>query len=87
MVLIRHSGNTSKKDPVEVAQEGKITTRLVKGGATLYLLDGAPSQSKAVLWVGNGQRYITVFLYDGKEPPLKIFCFLKVFFASEVYLE
>jgi hypothetical protein len=41
------------KDPVEattkLAQEGKIVTRLVKGGATLYLPEDAPSQSKGVL--------------------------------------
>ena len=42
-----------KKDPVEattkLAQEGKIVTRPVKGGATLYLPEDAPSQSKGVL--------------------------------------
>ena len=41
------------KDPVEatikLAQEGKIVTRPVKGGATLYLPEDAPSQSKGVL--------------------------------------
>ena len=41
------------KDPVEattkLAQEGKIVTRPVKGGATLYLPEEAPSQSKGVL--------------------------------------
>ena len=41
------------KDPVEattkLAQEGKIVTRPVKGGATLYLPEDAPSLSKAVL--------------------------------------
>ena len=41
------------KDPVEattkLAQEGKIVTRLVKGGATLYLPEDAPSQVKGVL--------------------------------------
>ena len=41
------------KDPVEsttkLAQEGKIVTRPVRGGATLYLPEDAPSQSKAVL--------------------------------------
>ncbi len=41
------------KDPVEgttkLAQEGKIVTRPVKGVATLYLPEDAPSQSKAVL--------------------------------------
>ncbi|MGD0627110.1 MAG: hypothetical protein ABSB32_20685 [Thermodesulfobacteriota bacterium] len=41
------------KDPVEattkLAQEGKIVTRPVKGGATLYLPEDAPAGSKAVL--------------------------------------
>jgi hypothetical protein len=41
------------KDPVEattrLAQEGKIVTRLVRGGATLYLPEDAPIQSKGVL--------------------------------------
>jgi hypothetical protein len=41
------------KDPVEattkLVQEGKIVTRPVKGGATLYLPEDAPSQSKGVL--------------------------------------
>jgi len=41
------------KDPVEattkLAQEGKIVIRPVKGGATLYLPEDAPSQSKGVL--------------------------------------
>jgi len=41
------------KDPVEattrLAQEGKIATRPVKGGATLYLPEDAPSQSKGAL--------------------------------------
>ncbi len=41
------------KDPVEattkLAKEGKIVTRPVKGGATLYLPEDAPSQSKGVL--------------------------------------
>ena len=41
------------KDPVEattkLAQEGKIVTRPVKRGATLYLPEDAPSQSKGVL--------------------------------------
>ena len=41
------------KDPVEattkLAQEGKIVSRPVKGGATLYLPEDAPSQSKGVL--------------------------------------
>ena len=41
------------KDPVEattrLAQEGKIVTRPVKGGATLYLAEDAPSQSKGAL--------------------------------------
>jgi len=41
------------RDPVEattrLAQKGKIVTRPVKGGATLYLPDDAPSQSKSVL--------------------------------------
>jgi hypothetical protein len=33
----------------KLAQEGKIVTRLVKGGATLYLPEDAASQSKGVL--------------------------------------
>jgi len=41
------------KHPVEattrLAQEGKILTRPVKGGATLYLPEDAPSQSKGGL--------------------------------------
>jgi hypothetical protein len=41
------------KDPVEastkLAQEGKIVTRPVKGGATLYLPEDTPAGSKAVL--------------------------------------
>ena len=41
------------KDPVEattkLAHEGKIVTRPVRGGATLYLPEDAPSQSKGVL--------------------------------------
>ena len=41
-----------QKDPVEVttrlAQEGKIETRTVKGGAKLYQPGDAPSQSKGV---------------------------------------
>jgi len=41
------------KDPVEattkLAQEGKIVTRPVRGGVTLYLPEDAPSQSKGVL--------------------------------------
>jgi hypothetical protein len=41
------------KDPVEattkLAQEGKIFSRPVKGGATLYLPEDAPSQPKGVL--------------------------------------
>ena len=32
-----------------LAQEGKIVTRPVRGGATLYLPEDAPSQSKGVL--------------------------------------
>ena len=42
-----------QKDPAEVitrlAQEGKIDTRTVKGGAKLYLPGDAPSQSKGFL--------------------------------------
>jgi hypothetical protein len=41
------------KDPVEattkLAKEGKIVTRPVKGGVTLYLPEDAPTQSKGVL--------------------------------------
>jgi hypothetical protein len=41
------------KDPVEattkLAQEGKIVTRPVKGGTTLYLPEDAPSKSKGIL--------------------------------------
>ena len=41
------------KDPVEVtkklAQEGKIVSRPVRGGATLYLPQDAPSRSKSVV--------------------------------------
>jgi hypothetical protein len=41
------------KDPVEattkLAQEGKIITRPVKGGATLYLPEDAPTTSKKAL--------------------------------------
>ena len=41
------------KDPVEtttkLAQEGKIVTRPVRGGVTLYLPEDAPSQAKGVL--------------------------------------
>ncbi len=41
------------KDPVEftkkLAAEGKIISRPVRGGATLYLPEDAPSQSKGVL--------------------------------------
>ena len=41
------------KDTVEattkLAREGKIVTHPVKGGATLYLPEDAPSQSKGVL--------------------------------------
>ena len=41
------------KDPVEattkLAQEGKIVTRPVKGGVTLYLPEDAPSEPKGVL--------------------------------------
>jgi hypothetical protein len=32
-----------------LAQEGKIVTRPVKGGAALYLPEDAPSQAKGVL--------------------------------------
>jgi len=34
---------------IKLAQEGKIVSRPVKGGATLYLPEDAPSQSKGVL--------------------------------------
>ena len=41
------------KDPVEattkLAQEGKIVTRPVKGGATIYLPEDAPAGPKGVL--------------------------------------
>jgi len=41
------------KDPVEattkLAQEGKIVTRPVRGGVTLYLPEDAPAGSKGVL--------------------------------------
>jgi hypothetical protein len=41
-----------QKDPVEattrLAEEGKIETRMVKGGAKLYLLGDAPSGLKGV---------------------------------------
>ncbi len=41
------------KNPVEItsrmAQEGKIVTRLVKGGAMLYLPDDAPKAKDSVL--------------------------------------
>jgi hypothetical protein len=41
------------KDPVEattkLAQEGKIVTRPVKGGVTIYLPEDAPARSKSVL--------------------------------------
>jgi hypothetical protein len=41
------------KDPVEftkrLAQEGKIVSRLVKGGATLYLPEDTPAGSKSLL--------------------------------------
>ena len=41
------------KDPVEattkLAQEGKIVTRPVKGGVTIYLPEDAPAGSKGVL--------------------------------------
>ena len=41
------------KDPVEVtkrlAQEGKIVSRPVKGGATLYLPEDAPPRTNAIL--------------------------------------
>jgi hypothetical protein len=39
-----------QKDPIEattrLAEEGKIETRMAKGGAKLYLLGDAPSSSK-----------------------------------------